>query len=114
FNNTITLGQLITFTTYLGMLVWPLLALGLFFNIVQRAKASYERIEEIGNTPNDIDTDYKLNTRPYGDIEFNIKQFNFTGNSEEGIYDVHFEVCKDSTFGICCRYVSGSNIFLRL
>src|SRR5699024_10818404 len=29
FNNTITLGQLITFTTYLGMLVWPLLALGL-------------------------------------------------------------------------------------
>ena len=59
FNNTITLGQLITFTTYLGMLVWPLLALGLFFNIVQRAKASYERIEEIENTPNDIDTDYK-------------------------------------------------------
>ncbi|MGW9817281.1 ABC-type multidrug transport system fused ATPase/permease subunit [Staphylococcus cohnii] len=73
FNNTITLGQLITFTTYLGMLVWPLLALGLFFNIVQRAKASYERIEEIENTPNDIDTDYKLNTRPFGNIDFNIK-----------------------------------------
>ena len=43
------------------------------FNIVQRAKASYERIEEIENTPNDIDTDYKLNTRPFGNIEFNIK-----------------------------------------
>src|SRR5699024_12249624 len=82
FNHDITLGQLITFTTYLGMLVWPLLALGLFFNIVQRAKASYERIEEIENTPNDIDTDYKLNTRPVGNIEFNIKQFNFPGNDE--------------------------------
>ncbi|PTF54856.1 multidrug ABC transporter permease/ATP-binding protein, partial [Staphylococcus cohnii] len=51
-NDEITLGQLITFATYLGMLVWPLLALGLFFNIVQRAKASYERIEVILNTPN--------------------------------------------------------------
>ncbi len=114
FNNTITLGQLITFTTYLGMLVWPLLALGLFFNIVQRAKASYERIEEIGNTPNDIDTDYKLNTRPYGDIEFNIKQFNFPGNSEEGIYDVHFEVSKGSTVGIVGRTGSGKSTLIRL
>src|SRR5699024_12550124 len=58
FNHTITLGQLITFTTYLGMLVWPLLALVLFFIIVLRAKASYERIEEIGNTPNGIDTHF--------------------------------------------------------
>jgi len=31
------------------MMVWPLLALGLFFNIVQRGHASYERINEITN-----------------------------------------------------------------
>src|SRR5699024_12166725 len=31
----ISLGQLVTFTTYLGMMVWPLLALGWFFNLVE-------------------------------------------------------------------------------
>ncbi|MGW9986200.1 ATP-binding cassette, subfamily B, multidrug efflux pump [Staphylococcus cohnii] len=114
FNNTITLGQLITFTTYLGMLVWPLLALGLFFNIVQRAKASYERIEEIENTPNDIDTDYKLNTRPFGNIDFNIKEFNFPGDSKEGIYNVHFEVREGTTVGIVGRTGSGKSTLIRL
>jgi len=114
FDPTITLGQLITFTTYLGMLVWPLLALGLFFNIVQRAKASYERIEEIENTPNDIDTDYKLNTRPVGNIEFNIKEFNFPGDSKEGIYNVHFEVREGTTVGIVGRTGSGKSTLIRL
>ncbi|PTE93120.1 multidrug ABC transporter permease/ATP-binding protein, partial [Staphylococcus cohnii] len=78
-NDEITLGQLITFATYLGMLVWPLLALGLFFNIVQRAKASYERIEVILNTPNSIETDYSTTAQPQGDIEFNIAQFHYPG-----------------------------------
>lgn len=95
FQNEITLGQLITFTTYLGMLVWPLLALGLFFNIVQRAKASYERIDEIENLPNDIETTYKIDGPPTGDIIFNIEQFNFPGNDEQGLYDMHFSVKQD-------------------
>ncbi|TGU13189.1 ATP-binding cassette domain-containing protein, partial [Mesorhizobium sp. M2D.F.Ca.ET.153.01.1.1] len=92
----------------------PLLALGLFFNIVQRAKASYERIEEIENTPNDIDTDYKLNTRPFGNIDFNIKEFNFPGDSKEGIYNVHFEVREGTTVGIVGRTGSGKSTLFRL
>lgn len=114
FNHDITLGQLITFTTYLGMLVWPLLALGLFFNIVQRAKASYERIEEIGNTPNGIDTHFKIDASPVGNIEFHIKKFHFPGNKEDGIHDVHFEVKQGSTVGIVGRTGSGKSTLIRL
>ncbi|MEB7689368.1 ABC transporter ATP-binding protein [Staphylococcus equorum] len=114
FQNEITLGQLITFTTYLGMLVWPLLALGLFFNIVQRAKASYERIDEIENLPNDIETTYKIDGPPTGNIIFNIEQFNFTGNDEQGLYDMHFSVKQGSTLGIVGRTGSGKSALIRL
>lgn len=114
FQNEITLGQLITFTTYLGMLVWPLLALGLFFNIVQRAKASYERIDEIENLPNDIETTYKIDGPPTGDIIFNIEQFNFPGNDEQGLYDMHFSVKQGSTLGIVGRTGSGKSALIRL
>lgn len=114
FHNDISLGQLITFNTYLGMLVWPLLALGLFFNIVQRAKASYERIEEIGELPNDIDTSYVIDERPQGDIRFNINQFHFPGNEDQGIYDIHFTIKEGSTVGIVGRTGSGKSALIRL
>lgn len=114
FHNDISLGQLITFNTYLGMLVWPLLALGLFFNIVQRAKASYERIEEIGELPNDIDTSYVIDERPQGDIRFNINQFYFPGNEDQGIYDIHFTIKEGSTVGIVGRIGSGKSALIRL
>ncbi|MDW4378713.1 ABC transporter transmembrane domain-containing protein [Staphylococcus saprophyticus] len=114
FHNDISLGQLITFNTYLGMLVWPLLALGLFFNIVQRAKASYERIEEIGELPNDIDTSYVIDERPQGDIRFNINHFYFPGNEDQGIYDIHFTIKEGSTVGIVGRTGSGKSALIRL
>ena len=43
----ITIGQLLSFTYYLNMLVWPMYALGNFINLQQQAKASMERIWDI-------------------------------------------------------------------
>ena len=40
-----TVGELVTFMTYLDMLVWPLQAMGYLVNISQRGAISYERIE---------------------------------------------------------------------
>ncbi|MCD8849850.1 ABC transporter transmembrane domain-containing protein [Staphylococcus arlettae] len=113
-NDEITLGQLITFATYLGMLVWPLLALGLFFNIVQRAKASYERIEVILNTPNSIETGYSTTAQPQGDIEFNIAQFHYPGNKAKGVHDIHFTIQPGMTIGIVGRTGSGKSTLIKL
>lgn len=84
------------------------------FNIVQRAKASYERIEEIGELPNDIDTSYVIDERPQGDIRFNINQFHFPGNEDQGIYDIHFTIKEGSTVGIVGRTGSGKSALIRL
>ncbi len=40
----ITIGGLITFNVYLNMLVWPMFAIGLLFNIMQRGNASLDRV----------------------------------------------------------------------
>ena len=44
---TVTLGDYVAFTTYLVMLVWPMMALGWVVNLLQRAAASMSRIQEI-------------------------------------------------------------------
>ena len=43
----ISLGSFVMFNTYMGMLVWPMIALGWVINLMQRGKASLERINQI-------------------------------------------------------------------
>jgi ATP-binding cassette, subfamily B, multidrug efflux pump len=44
---SISLGQFVMFNTYMGMLVWPMIAFGWVVNLVQRGTASLERIHSI-------------------------------------------------------------------
>ncbi len=44
---TFTLGEFVAFNGWLAMLAWPTLALGWVLNLVQRGRASYERIRAI-------------------------------------------------------------------
>ena len=46
---SITLGEFIAFNTYIGMLIWPMMAYGWLMNIVQRGKASLKRLGLILN-----------------------------------------------------------------
>jgi len=43
----ISLGGFVMFNTYMGMLVWPMIALGWVVNLMQRGGASLDRINEI-------------------------------------------------------------------
>jgi ATP-binding cassette subfamily B multidrug efflux pump len=113
-NDDITLGQLVTFTTYLGMMVWPLLALGLFFNLVQRGSASYERIDTIMNTKNEISEGDYIKGAPSGDISFNIEQFNFPEDESIGLSDIHFDIKQGKTVGIVGRTGSGKSALIKL
>src|SRR5206468_1037561 len=43
----ITLGEFVMFNTYMGMLIWPMIAFGWVVNLMQRGTASLDRINEI-------------------------------------------------------------------
>ena len=43
----ISIGSFVMFNTYMGMLVWPMIALGWVINLMQRGTASLERINQI-------------------------------------------------------------------
>ena len=50
----ITLGDFVAFNAYLGMLTWPMIALGWVINIVERGSASAGRMNQIFDTPAEI------------------------------------------------------------
>ena len=44
---TISIGQMVSFISYIGMLVWPMFAIGRLFNVLERGNASYDRVNEL-------------------------------------------------------------------
>ena len=44
---SISIGQLVSFISYIGMMAWPMLAVGRLFNVLERGSASYSRIDEL-------------------------------------------------------------------
>ncbi len=52
---TITAGDFVAFISYLGILTWPMMAVGWVTNLIQRGKASLDRIDRIMKTLPEID-----------------------------------------------------------
>ncbi|HSJ39285.1 MAG TPA: ABC transporter transmembrane domain-containing protein [Planococcus sp. (in: firmicutes)] len=110
-----TIGDLIAFTAYLGLLVWPMLAFGWLFNIVERGRASYDRIRQLLAEPADIDDRQgALDIHPEGDIVFNLQEFKFTGDDRAALHNVNFTVKRGETLGIVGKTGSGKSAILRL
>ena len=108
----ISVGNLVTFVTYLDMLVWPLQAIGWLFNIGQRGDVSYTRIEKLLDEENDVVE--KENTIPAhnGRLEYNINSFSYVG--EETLSDIKFAIDKGQTLGIVGVTGSGKTTLLKL
>ncbi|MEL4025261.1 ABC transporter ATP-binding protein [Lysinibacillus endophyticus] len=110
-----TIGDLVAFNTYLGLLVWPMLAFGLLFNILERGLASYDRIQQLLSTPVEIDDkEGALDIRPAGDIVFNVDEFKFPGEQKSSLKNVHFTLKQGQTLGIVGKTGAGKTAILKL
>lgn len=113
-DNIISIGDLVTFTTYLSLLVWPMLAIGMLFNIVERGSASYDRIEQILAEKPEEDVAGALSTIPAGDISFHVDSFTFPDDEKPTLNNVHFELKSGETLGIVGRTGSGKSAIIKL
>ncbi|MCK1165742.1 ABC transporter transmembrane domain-containing protein [Streptococcus uberis] len=110
---TITVGNLVTFITYLDMLVWPLMAVGFLFNMIQRGSVSYERIEELLNQESDVkDPENPIKTIQNGQLKYDIKAFQYS--DEETLRDIHFALEKGQTLGLVGQTGSGKTTLIKL
>ncbi|MBM7659258.1 ATP-binding cassette subfamily B protein [Bacillus mesophilus] len=111
----LTIGQLISFTTYLGLLIWPMLAFGWLFNIVERGRASYDRVQELLAEKEDIIDHEGANTsKPSGSISFQINSFQYPESDKRVLDNIHFTLEQGQTLGIVGKTGSGKTSLLKL
>jgi ATP-binding cassette subfamily B multidrug efflux pump len=110
-----SIGDMVAFSTYLGLLVWPMLAFGFLFNIVERGNASYSRITELLAINPDIkDVTGAIDRRPEGDLYFDIEEFKFPDDESPALRNVHFTLKRGETLGIVGKTGSGKTAILKL
>ena len=109
----VTVGNLVTFISYLDMLVWPLMAIGFLFNITQRGKVSYQRIESLLTQESPVkDPESPLNGIENGRLDYAINRFAF--EDEETLRDIHFSLEKGQTLGLVGQTGSGKTALIKL
>lgn len=123
----IDLGTLVAFSVYLGMLIWPMIALGWVVSLYQRGLVSVERVAAILNTRSAIidPPKEKALVPTQGPLEFRHMSFAYGGAdaakiADEGrgrdwaLYDVSFTITPGETVAIAGATGSGKSTIAHL
>lgn len=109
----ISLGNFVAFSSYLMMLIWPMMAIGWVVNLLQRGAASMDRLQRIFTTKPDI-SGGESETEPRPAIEVSGLSFTYPGTDVRVLRDVSFQLPEGGTLGIVGRTGSGKTTMVEL
>ena len=108
-----SVGQFVSFTTYMVQLTWPIIALGWVINIFQRGTASLIRINEIMHEESEIQDEPGAKDREIiGEIEF--RGLNFSYDGKQVLHDVNLRIPAGTSLAIVGPTGSGKTTLVDL
>lgn len=110
----ISIGQIVSFTYYLNMLVWPMYALGDFINVKQQANAAMDRINETLDYKEEIKNSDKNKKVAYPlDIEFDQHSFKYPSSKENILNKINLSIKNSTSLGILGKTSSGKTTLIK-
>jgi ATP-binding cassette subfamily B multidrug efflux pump len=113
----ITPGDYVAFSAYLNMLTWPMMALGWVVSLIQRAKASLGRVDEILSARPEVnDPARPLSLPPEAPLDMEVRHLSFTypGESKPALEDVSLTLPSQGKVAVVGRIASGKSTLLHL
>lgn len=113
-NKIITLGQLTSFIMYLGLMIWPMLALAWMFNIVERGSSAWNRIQKIIKFPVTIKSGKKNVPKSPKNLKIQIKKFFYKKNKKPSLKNIFISIKNGKILGVCGPTGSGKSTLFQL
>ena len=113
---TITPGDFVAFISYLGLLTWPMMAMGWVMNLIQRGAASLDRINVILQTRPEIvslERESPVKTLK-GDILFDQVGLRYRPGQPSVLSKISFSVASGQTLGVVGPTGSGKTTLCHL
>jgi ATP-binding cassette subfamily B protein len=112
-----TIGMLTAFTAYLGMLIWPMIALGWVANLLQQGAASMGRLAAIMDSEPEIKdtetTDHSIeNIR--GTIEFRNVSFTHKNSTQPTLKNINLKIESGMTVAVVGYTGTGKSTLINL
>jgi ATP-binding cassette subfamily B protein len=117
---SVSLGEFVAFSAYLGILIWPMIAIGQAINVFQRGAASQGRLNRIFATRTEIadQPGCQRLERAQGRLEFKNVSFFHNGKSRPALKEISLKIEPQQLIGITGAIGSGKstivNLILRL
>lgn len=109
-----TLGNLVTFNVYLGMVVWPMFAIGELINVMQRGNASLDRVQETLDEKEDVkDPKQPTVIEKPNSIIFNDVTFQYPQSQSINLSHLEVSLKKGQTLGIVGKTGSGKTTIVK-
>ncbi|GEO78199.1 multidrug ABC transporter ATPase permease [Companilactobacillus mindensis DSM 14500] len=111
----ITIGQLVSFITYMAELMWPMYAVGSLFNLLERGSASYDRINELlAEQSSLVKVKNAFTTVPNGTLDFRIDKFHYPDDQAIALHNVNFKLGSGQTLGMVGPTGGGKSTIISL
>ncbi len=116
-NGNFSIGELVAFYAYLGMLIWPMISFGWVATMIQQADASMKRLLKIFNEPYEIIDSGKEETKTHkinGRVEFNNVSFRYAENLPLVLNQVNLKIESGQTVAFIGQTGTGKTSLINL
>lgn len=112
----ITIGDFVAFLSYLTLITWPMMAMGWVANLMQRGRASLDRINQVLAASPEIQEapDARPMPHPGGGISFHNVSFAYKPGGKPVLSDIHLDLPAGKTLCIVGPPGSGKTTLVNL
>jgi len=109
----LSIGQLTSFTMYLGQLIWPMFAFGWLLNIVERGSAAFERVDALLAIADSI-ADHGQRLPENAELSVRGLCFSYPDTSSPVLEQIDFELPRGKMLGVVGPTGAGKSTLIQL